>query len=162
LYTLSVSLANLPKHAIIDGMRRTSTAPPGPTTDDIRRYMEALPAMGSIPPINERAAQAARSVLGSSDPTWEQRIQAQIDAITKEVVAHLDRDHVSGRYVITDIELRGIIARAISRVAGQFAIDIGQTLAGVNELSTQFDILAQPADDDSPTQYEQPDFQQEG
>jgi len=118
--------------------------------------------MGSIPPINERAAQAARSVLGSSDPIWEQRIQAQIDAITKEVVAHLDRDHVSGRYVITDIELRGIIARAISRVAGQFAIDIGQSLAGAAQLSTQFDILSQPADDDSPTQYEQPDFQSEG
>ena len=142
-------------------MRGTSTSPPSPTADDIRRYVGALPAMGSMPPINERAAQAARSVLGRNDPTWEQRIQTQIDAITKEVTAHLDRDQGSGRYVITEIELRGIVARAISRVAGQFAIDIGQTLAGAAQLGTQFDVLSQATDDDSPTQYEQPDFQSE-
>ena len=114
-----------------------------------------------MPPINERAAQAARSVLGRNDPTWEQRIQTQIDAITKEVVAHLDRDRDSGRYVITEIELRGIIARAISRAAGQFAIDIGQTLAGATELGAQFDILPRSIDTDPPAEYEQPDFQQE-
>ncbi|HUB93352.1 MAG TPA: hypothetical protein VMB52_02510 [Verrucomicrobiae bacterium] len=99
-----------------------------PTVETIRRYVGALPAIGKTTPLNERAAQAARSALEQNDPLWESRLKAQIDAITREVATHLDIDSESKRYVITDVELRGIIARAVSRTSGQLAVDIGQTL----------------------------------
>ena len=106
-----------------------ASSPPRPTTDTLRRYAEALPTLQRSQPLDERTAQAVRSVLEQTDPQWGERLKAQIDAIVREVAAHLDIDGVSGRYAITDVELRGIIARAVSRAGGQIAVDIGRALA---------------------------------
>jgi hypothetical protein len=78
--------------------------------------------------MDERTAQAVRSVLEQTNSRWNERLKAQIDAVVREVASHLDVDVVSGRYAITDVELRGIIARAVSRAGGQTAVDIGQAL----------------------------------
>ena len=137
-------------------MRSTPvSSPPKPTADTIRRYVGALPAVSEPLVLDERAAQAARSVLERSDPALEQRFSVQIKAITKEVAAQLDRDPVSGRYAVTERELRGIIARAVSRTGGQFAVAIGQALADI-PLVTGF-----AADDEPPERYkQQPGLQQ--
>jgi hypothetical protein len=78
----------------------------------------------------------------------------QIEAITKELSAHLDYDSASGRYAITGAELRGIIARAISRTTAQLAMDVGRALTAdaVPMISAQFDVPRQVEGDIS---YEQ-------
>jgi len=115
----------------------------------------ALPAVTEPLLLDEQAAQAARSVLERSDPSWEQRFIAQIETILKEVVPHLDHDQISGRYAITEHELRSIVARAVSRTGGQFAIAIGQALAEV-PLATSFTAEDNPAEG-----YQQPEPQPE-
>jgi len=130
------------------------SSPPRPTAASIRRYVSALPAVTGSLVLDERAAQAARSVLERSDPSWEQRFRTQIEAITKEVTSHLDHDQASGRYAITEHELRGIVARAVSRTGGQFAISIGQALAST-PLNADFAVNDSPA-----ASYQQPELQQ--
>jgi len=107
---------------------KTPSTSPKPTITAIRQYITALPTTRELPILDERAAQAARSVLGRSNPEWEQRFQEQINTITEEVASSLDEDPEINRYVITETELRGIIARVASRTAGQLAISIGQAL----------------------------------
>ena len=131
------------------------SSPPRPTATSIRRYVGALPAVTEPLLLDEQAAQAARSVLERSDPSWEQRFIAQIETILKEVVPHLDHDQISGRYAITEHELRSIVARAVSRTGGQFAIAIGQALAEV-PLATSFTAEDNPAEG-----YQQPEPQPE-
>lgn len=106
----------------------SSGAPPTYTADEIYRYIAALPAIGRAPMLDERAAQAARSILGRTDSNQEQRLREQINTITREIEAHLDRDTNSGRYTVTEIELHGIIARAVSRASSQLAVDMGRTM----------------------------------
>jgi hypothetical protein len=140
--------------------KNTPGAPPRPTPDTIRQYVSALPATNITALLDERAAQAARSALRRTDSLWEQRLQAQIDSVTKEVATYLDLDGESGRYVISVMELQGIVARAVSRIAGQFAVDVGQALT---DTSTPFSsLLTQTDSSTNATQgYEQPDLLQE-
>ena len=91
--------------------KNTPGAPPRPNPDTIRQYVSALPATSITTLLDERAAQAARSALRRTDSLWEQRLQAQIDSVTKEVATYLDLDGESGRYVISVMELQGIVAR---------------------------------------------------
>jgi hypothetical protein len=139
---------------------KTPSTPPGPTADNVRRYVSALPTTSETALLDERTAQAARSVLRRTDSLWEQRLQAQIDNVTKEVAAYLDLDGESGRYVISVMELQGIVARAVSRTAGQFAMDVGQALT---DTSTRFSsVLAQTDNtDDAAEGHEQPNLLQE-
>lgn len=140
--------------------KSTPNAQLRPTADAIRRYVSALPATTETMLLDERAAQAARSVLRRADSLWEQRLQSQIENVTKEVAAYLDLDGESGRYVISVMELHGIVARAVSRTAGQFAMDVGQALT---DTSTQFSSALSQADDTNNTTegYEQPNLLQE-
>ena len=130
----------------------TANSPPGQTAETIRRYVGALPAIQEGQLMDERTAQAVRSVLEQADPRWSVRLKAQIDAIVREVAAHLDIDTVSGRYAITDVELRGVVARAVSRTGGQVAVDIGQALEQT-PVAVQFAAVSQSddADGDSPS-----------
>ncbi|HEY4160607.1 MAG TPA: hypothetical protein VGM08_00940 [Candidatus Saccharimonadales bacterium] len=134
------------------------------TTETIRRYVQALPATHEAVALDERAAQAARSVLGQTDPTWEDRLRVRIDAIIREITPNLDYDSQSGRYAITGAELRGIVARAVSQASGQVAVDVGQALEQTS-LAAQL-TLVQTEDSEadegaSAESYERPDLQQE-
>lgn len=137
--------------------RQVSSSSPGLTADTIRRYVDALPPTSDTTSLDERTAQAVRSVLGQTEPSWEHRLQLQIDAIMQEIVASLDRDGESGRYVISDIELRGVVARAVSRTTGQFVVDVGRALAAdTPALESQFGLST--AIDDAHIAYDEPDL----
>lgn len=120
----------------------TSNAPPGYTLDTLRRYVEVLPTGVQLQLLDERAAQAARSFLGKSDPEWERRLHAQIDSINKDISSRLDYDQVEGRYILSDSELRGIVARAVTQASGQCAIEIGQALTLRSSISELFEVSA--------------------
>lgn len=111
---------------------------PGYTTNDIRRYVGALPISADPIALDELGVQATRSIMSQTDPTWEQRISAQIDAITQEVSRYLDKDETNGNFSVSSNELRGIIAKAVTHSSSQYAFDIGKSLSEIPLMSAQF------------------------
>jgi hypothetical protein len=120
--------------------RDTSNAPTVYGVEEMRQYAEALPACGQTPILNERAAQAARSVLGHADPAWEQRLKDQIEGIMAEIEQYLIQDAYSGHYTVTPNELRGIVARATSRASSQCAIDLGKALVEASAIAANVNV----------------------
>lgn len=116
----------------------TTSTLPKYTTDEIRRYTSALPTILTDKHTDERITQATRSALTRLDASWEQRLKSQIAQVTKEVTPQLDYDSQSGRYAVTAVELRGIIAKITARAWAQCALDIGQALAAPDVLGDQF------------------------
>ncbi len=142
---------------------RSAAAPPTPTTSTMRWYLGALPAASKGTTLDERTAQAVRSVLEQVDPAWEQILKTHVDTLMRELTACLDYDSHSKHYVITGIELRGIIARAVSRTSGQLAVNIGRALSG-EPLAAQFTTTQsdnETDEDDAVKSYQQPNLQQE-
>ena len=120
--------------------------------ENIRQRIESLPSVREYSPlVNERAAQAARSVLAQTDPSWEERLKQQIDTITKDIKQTLDFDTDADRFSVTPLEIRGIIANAITRTSSQCALDIGYALTTSPAIRTQFETKNMQADTNQPT-----------
>jgi hypothetical protein len=117
----------------------------GYTIDDMRRYAGTLPSVDDSPILDEQTAQAARSVLRRNDPAWERHIGQQVDSIIKELDECLDQDPETGRYQVDANELRGIVARAVSRGSGQTAVDLGRALSEDSMLAENLETASDDA-----------------
>ena len=78
--------------------------------------------------------------------------------ITEDIKDNLDFDSETDRFNITSIELRGLIANAITKTSSQCALDIGRALAIAPTVSAQF---TTPAVETDLSAYGQPTLQQE-
>jgi hypothetical protein len=104
-------------------------------TDCIR----ALPDMGPTAMLSGQAASAACFDINHTHRVLADHIGAQVDALAAEVADKLDGPDEAGIYHLNNIQLRGVLARAVISATGQTAIDIGRALQQIATLEGMMD-----------------------
>lgn len=124
--------------------------------EQIRRYVASVPHVeidDEQSLLSYKEALVAWRDLHSNDSQIPERIKKLVAQLEGEVIPQLERfdrfEDDSVHYVITPIELHGIIARAAIRGSAQTVADIGSRLKEAAALSS---LLDTPFDNDDPGQ----------
>jgi hypothetical protein len=118
---------------------------PRPSRNEIRRRTDALPLVESGEVIDEKTALSTLEALKRHGSQLPDHIKNQIDAIVDEMGAKLDHNPVDNTIPITELQLRGIIARSAIAAAAQTVNDIGQTYVEINEFRELIAITDMPS-----------------
>lgn len=128
--------------------------PQGERREQITRHVNHVPLVevseeASL--LSQKEALAAWRDLRTHDSQIPERTKALVQKLEKEIIPQLDRidrfQDDSTHYVITPIELHGIIARAAIRSSAQTVVDIG---ARLEESAVLNELLEEPLDPDQP------------
>jgi hypothetical protein len=99
--------------------------------DNVHEQIRALPQLVSTSTLDERAALAARLHVKRHNKNLESALKAQIKLVLDNVTPELNSLTLSPtepHYIMSDRELRGIVAHSVNIGAMQTAHDIGHAL----------------------------------
>lgn len=107
--------------------------------DVVRKSADILPRTGGDDAVDELTAQAFIHDLQQSGSKIPSQLQAHISGLVTaaEVVLEQVPDH-SSTYVVTDTELRGIVARALNKGAAIAGLEIASAQLQAQSLEQAF------------------------
>jgi len=114
------------------------TSPTDTDNRELDNRIDAIPVVRDLPNVGEAAALMASQRFQANNPGAHEQLSILISALTNELAAELNRDSASGGdYILSPLELRGVIARTLHRTVASITVAVGDALLDAQTLETQ-------------------------
>ncbi len=102
------------------------------------RRLDAVPAINKLSDVGELAALTASYRLRANNPQLREQIRILINSLTDEIIEQLDKDPETDDLIVTELEIKGVVAKVFHRATAALALGVGDSLLEAHALSEQF------------------------